>query len=353
LSKQNIQAALGPSCGATLPSNRFISVVICTYGRATAFEDLLNSLDMQTYENFEVLVIDGNGKVSPARDTVEKFLNRSAARMQVALIASEKGLTRQRNVGLQAAKGDLICFLDDDVTFDADFLADVAGLFERPEMQTVGGITPYDVLHYPTPVTLRWRLRWLFDVMPSLNPGEADHLGRAVPLSFLKPWSGRKEIGWLPGFCMIYRRAAVEDLRFDELLPTYAGEDRDFSMRVGRCWRLLICGDLRVKHHYSIQGRDSDLERLRQSSFGVGRRFAKYARGLRDYPTIFSTFVGDLLIDLMGLVGRPGRHSFLTLFVRIRAFFVGLRSARAPELTARSSRGSDPLRQQGTASSTE
>jgi len=308
-----------------------ISVIICTYGRATALEQLLQCLERQTYQNFEVLLIDGNGESSPARGTADKFPNRPGSPMKLVLIDSERGLTRQRNVGLQAARGDLICFLDDDVTFEKDFLAGVASRFERFDFEDVGGITPYDVLHYPIPITQRWRLRSSLGVMPGLDPGRVDHLGRAVPLSFLKPLSEDKEVGWLPGFCMIYRRTAVAGLRFDELLPTYGGEDRDFSMRVGRNCRLMICGELHVKHNYTTEGRDDGLDRLRQSSFGVGRRFGKYAKGFRDYVTVAQTFLGDLAIDALAFVRQPGRANLSALFVRAQAFCAGLRSGREPE----------------------
>ena len=309
----------------------FISAIICTYGRATPLKDLLAALAAQSYQNFEVLIIDGNEEPSPARQGIEEYLSRSAGVSNIAVIASEKGLTRQRNVGLRAAKGDLICFFDDDVTFDPAFFSDLVKIFEESHLQDVGGITPYDTLHYPIPVTLRWRLRSALGVMPGLDPGRVDRLGRAVPISFLKPWPGRKQVGWLPGFCMIYRRRAVEGLRFDELLPTYGGEDRDFSMRVGQHSRLLICGDLHVKHHYTVEGRDDSLNRLRESSFGAGRRFAKYKRGFRDYLTIAGTFAGDLAVDLVALLRAPSFTSLSTPFVRISACLEGLRSRKIEE----------------------
>jgi hypothetical protein len=125
---------------------------------------------------------------------------------------------------------------------------------------------------------------------------------------------------------MIFRRSAVGDLRFDELIPTYAGEDRDFSMRVGWRSRLLICGDLRLYHHTTPQGRDSDLTRNFQSAFGMGRRFVKYSRGGLDDLKLVATFLGDFAIDLMVLVSRPARMNLLTTLTRVKGFFAGLRS---------------------------
>lgn len=239
------------------------------------------------------------------------------------LVKSPKGLTRQRNVGLTEATGDLICFLDDDVTFEPDFLARAAGVLSRPEAQQVGGITGYDPLNYSAPVTLRWRLRKLLGTIPSLEPGDTDRLGRAVTVSFLKPLTGYKPIGWLPGFCMIYRRAAVGGLRFDETLPTYGGEDREFSMRVAETWDLWICGDLLIKHHGAPQGRDSQLGRVFQTGFGTGRRFAKSVSTLRDVLTMVRTMFGDSLIDVVACFGHPSYPAFMTMFVRNQGFAAG------------------------------
>lgn len=307
-----------------------ISVIVCTYGRSEALRELLIALNAQVYGRFEVLIIDGNEGVSPARRAVAEFLSGSKPAFPLKIIRSEKGLTRQRNVGLRAATGDLLCFLDDDVTFDAKFLSDAAQLFADPNAATVGGITPYDVLGYPLPMALRWSLRAALGVMPSSNPGDVDHVGRAVPIAFLKPFTGCHQVGWLPGFCMIYRRTAVSGLEFDELLPTYAGEDRDFSMRVGQRWRLLICGDLKIQHHYTPQGRDSGLRRLRESSFGAGRRFAKYSSGAADCITMLKVLTGDFIVDVIAFLRRPGHESFLTIGVRMSAFFKGFRSANNP-----------------------
>jgi glycosyltransferase involved in cell wall biosynthesis len=311
-----------------------ISVIICTCGRASALQNLLEALELQSYRKFEILIVDGNQEPSPAREAVENYLKRSNLSGKLALIKSEKGLTRQRNVGLEAARGDIICFFDDDVTFQGDFLRNVSAIFANPTMRDVGGITPYDTLHYPFAVTLRWRLRAWLGVMPSLNPGEVDRLGRAVPISFLKPWSGNKQIGWLPGFGMIYRRAAVDGLRFDELLPTYGGEDRDFSMRVGERSRLLICGDLHLQHHYSTEGRNDGLIRLRECSFGAGRRFAKYGRGFRDHLSVARTLLGDFVVDVIAFARSPRPMNFFAIFVRLHASFQGLRSAKKGERIA-------------------
>src|SRR4029077_15611894 len=121
-----------------------ISVIICTYARAESLELLLQCLLAQTTTNFEVIVVDGSGDNPSVRGAVASFQVHPPGAINVCLIQSSKGLTHQRNVGLRYAQGELICFLDDDVTFERDFLADVLALFDRSDFGDVGGLTAYD-----------------------------------------------------------------------------------------------------------------------------------------------------------------------------------------------------------------
>ncbi len=304
--------------------NVSVSVIICTFGRCAALAELMNCLLAQDYDDFEVLIVDGNGKDSPVLEVTQELTAREHASLRLRIIDSPRGLTRQRNVGLREAQGETIIFLDDDVSVESGFLRKVIEVLGEPGMQDVGGLTGYDVVNYPSPISARWRLRHWLGAIPSLRPGDADHLGRAVPVSFLKPLSGCIDVRWLSGFCMIYRRAAVAGLSFDEMLPTYGGEDRDFSMLVARNWRLALCGDLRLWHHCTQQGRDSDVGRMFQTAFGVGRRFGKYRKGWPDFIVIAQSFIGDLLVDILAFLARPSGNSFLIIFARVRGFFHGL-----------------------------
>jgi glycosyltransferase involved in cell wall biosynthesis len=304
-----------------------ISVIVCTYGRAASLRELLRSLEAQTFRDFEVLLVDGNGPDSP----LENLARQADSSLNLRRLSSPLGLTRQRNAGLREATGEILCFLDDDVSFEPDFLAKIRARFEPAEMSGVGGITGYDVLHYPTPISARWKLRKLLGVIPSLNPGEADGLGRAVPVSFLPRFKGCRPVGWLSGFCMVYRRAAVEGLEFDEGLPTYGGEDRDFSARVGRNWQLVIDGDLEIRHHYSSQGRATEIERMRQTGFGIGRRFAKSARSAKDYGRVLQTLAGDCVVDAIHFLCRPSASNFSLILVRLGGSVRGYCSWRGEE----------------------
>jgi GT2 family glycosyltransferase len=177
-------------------------------------------------------------------------------------------------------------------------------------------------------MTWRWRARCWLRTIPKLAPGQVDRFGRSMPVGFMESFSGCRPTGYLSGFCMIYRRTAVAGLAFDEELPTYGGEDRDFSMEVGRRWRLLLCGDLQVEHHCSTTNRVEGARQVREAAFGMGRSFAKRARWLSGSLLVVQYLVVELLFDLVALVGQPSRGRLAMPVARAAGVVAGFRSVR-------------------------
>jgi glycosyltransferase involved in cell wall biosynthesis len=307
-----------------------VSIIVCTYRRADELEHLLRCLTRQTHRSFEVLVVDGSGADPIVRERVAAISVQESDRLPLRLITAPTGLTKQRNIGLAEARGDLIAFLDDDVSIGPTFLADVVRRFRQPGLEDVGGITGFDTAYYPQPITLIWRMRYWFGVIPGLTPGVVDHLGRRAPLDFAGRMPLQQPVGWLPGFCMIYRREAVRSRSFDESLPTYAGEDRTFSMDVGSEWRLLLCADITLEHHRSAVARDDDVSSLFQNGFGMGRGFARRARTALDWGRIAQYALGETTVQFLRFLHRPGRDRLRGVIAFPRGMVSGLLSAGTP-----------------------
>lgn len=99
----------------TLP---YISVVVATYRRKEPLEAALHSLAEQTYTEFEIILVDDNGDASwngKVSDLVQKF-RLDYPQIAITLIVNQQNLgsARTRNVGIAAARGDYVTFLDDD-----------------------------------------------------------------------------------------------------------------------------------------------------------------------------------------------------------------------------------------------
>jgi glycosyltransferase involved in cell wall biosynthesis len=100
-----------------------VSIIIPTFNSASTIRATLDSVINQTYENIEVLVLDGL-----SNDTTCEIVNRFKAKHLFITLISEKdsGVYDAMNKGIELAKGDYLYFMgSDDVFFDNNTLADV------------------------------------------------------------------------------------------------------------------------------------------------------------------------------------------------------------------------------------
>lgn len=91
-----------------------VTIIMATYNRAHYIKETLVSIQNQTYENWECIIIDDGGTdntqeiIAPLldKDTRFQFVKRKDT--------YQKGLPGCRNYGLDVAKGDYVIFFDDD-----------------------------------------------------------------------------------------------------------------------------------------------------------------------------------------------------------------------------------------------
>jgi len=93
-----------------------ISVVIPTYNRAHCLKDAIDSVLAQTYQNFEIIVVDDGS----TDDTMGK-LARYKTDIRY-LYQKNGGASAARNLGINEANGKWIAFLDSDDTWEPDKL---------------------------------------------------------------------------------------------------------------------------------------------------------------------------------------------------------------------------------------
>ena len=87
----------------------FVSVVIITRNRAKLLSDAIRSVLNQSYENFELLIVD-DGSEDETEEVVKQF-----ADLRIRYVKKEaSGIPKSRNIGVQMAKGEYIVIMDDD-----------------------------------------------------------------------------------------------------------------------------------------------------------------------------------------------------------------------------------------------
>ena len=110
-----------------------ISVIIPTYSRSDYIERAINSVLNQTYQNFELIIVDDNNPNTQARFELEKKMEKYKDNPKIHYIQHEKNKNgaAARNTGIKIAKGDYIAFLDDDDFYLPTRLEELSSALEK------------------------------------------------------------------------------------------------------------------------------------------------------------------------------------------------------------------------------
>jgi glycosyltransferase involved in cell wall biosynthesis len=111
-----------------------VSVVINTFNRAGMLAATLDALRRQDGPEFEVVVVNG-----PSDDGTGALLAARAGDLRV-VDCPERHLSRSRNLGIDAAAGDVVAFVDDDAIPEPSWLAELAAAYDDPAIAGAGGV---------------------------------------------------------------------------------------------------------------------------------------------------------------------------------------------------------------------
>ncbi|MBQ9072386.1 MAG: glycosyltransferase family 2 protein [Bacilli bacterium] len=108
-----------------------ISIIVPVYNCEDYIERVVNSVLIQNYKNFELIIIN-DGSTDSTKEKLKQF------KQQNIKIISQKnnGVSNARNKGLSIASGDLICFLDADDYIDQNYFQKIINYFSKnPSIQ--------------------------------------------------------------------------------------------------------------------------------------------------------------------------------------------------------------------------
>lgn len=185
-----------------------ISVILCTFNRCQSLATALGSIVASTVPpltEWEVLVVDNNSN-DQTRDVVEEFRRLYPGRFRY-LFESRPGKSFALNSGIREALGDVLVFVDDDVTVDRMWLqALTGGLFDGGWAGAGGRVLPQWTV--PVPVWLPRDERYslaplaMFDLGPDGGPLTEPPFGTNMAfqrIMFEKFGDFRTDLGPRPG----------------------------------------------------------------------------------------------------------------------------------------------------------
>lgn len=209
-----------------------VTVVMPSYQKERFIAQAIDSVLAQTYPSLELIVVDSSTDGTPG------ILERYGLRIQV-IRAEPRGISAARNVGIRAAQGKYIAFLDADDTWVPSKLEKQIAALER---NPAAGLVCSDVL---------------FRDGRGVRPGRAfagaqPRAGMVLADIFTNSFLGTLTV--------VARRECFDDVgMFDEGIT--ASEDHDMWLRISRKWAVDFVDEPLAEYRYSPDQASADRPR--------------------------------------------------------------------------------------------
>jgi glycosyltransferase involved in cell wall biosynthesis len=192
-----------------------VSVIVCCYNAAATLDECLQSLKALCYPNCEVIVVDDG-----SADDTHRIADRHGVR---CLRVPNGGLSKARNLGIEAARGEIVAFIDSDAYADPDWLFYMVNALEENRAAAVGG--------------------------PNYSPPQDGFTAQCVDQAPGNPTCvlvDNAHAEHIPGCNMAFRKEAFKIVGLFDAQHRAAGDDVDL------CWRLLVADRAIVYHPSAV-----------------------------------------------------------------------------------------------------
>jgi hypothetical protein len=228
-----------------------VSVIIPSCNRRALLAECLRALQAQTYEPFEVIVVDNGSTDGSAEMIAETWV----PKVRVIANPGNEGYARAVNQGIGASRGAYVATLNNDAVPDPGWLT---ALVEAASRDPRVGMVASKVVNYDDPHILDGTGLLLYPDGSSRARGRLEE-DRGQ-------YDGATEALLPSGCAALYRREMLEEIGMhDEAFFAYC-EDTDLGLR-GRLagWGCAFASKAVVRHHYSASSATASGSRRRTS----------------------------------------------------------------------------------------
>lgn len=224
-----------------------VSIVIPAYNRASSIRAAIESVLRQTWNDFELLVVDDGS----TDDTLDQARRVSDPRLRVVESPANGGAAAARNLGVDAAKGDWIAFQDSDDEWLPTKLEKQMARLQAPGADYVGAYCGLLTLGgLDDAAGTRLRLRYVPG--PEITPADGDILEPLLRANMISTQT------------LVVRRETILALgRFDA--DTTPIEDWDFVLRLAKTGPIAFVDEPLVHQRFSANSITRQTARRLQS----------------------------------------------------------------------------------------
>lgn len=186
-----------------------MSVVLPVYNDPSGVDTTLRSVMEQDHPDYEVIPVDNNS-TDETPEVIQKWAHQYPEQIRPTSEQEIQSSYAARNAGIQAAQGEILVFIDADMTAPSDWLMNVHEAFSTSETDYLG----YEVeIYVPEGAESFWA--WYDTVM-------------GLPSRY-----HYEQKQFVPTSCLAVRRAVFERVgRFED--TAISGGDKEFGQRVHR-----------------------------------------------------------------------------------------------------------------------
>lgn len=232
------------------------SVIVPTYNRESDLENFIRSIIGQTVKPSELIIVDDGNLNDPP-------LKKECDDIGIAYIYYKKdkpGLTESRNIGVGLSSGDILFFFDDDIILSSDYLEETLKVYKNDSKAEIGGVGGIATNYSAGKKT------YIRELIESLFLISSFRKGKVLPSGFCTDFLDYNtevtkitEVDFLPGGITSYRKKVFEYFSFATDFPHHycLGEDKDFSYRVHKKFKLLVTPKAKLEHFHSEDMREN------------------------------------------------------------------------------------------------
>ncbi len=278
----------------------FFSIIIPLYNRPQEIKELLDTLVLQTYRDFEVLVIE-DGSVDDAEAIVNSFTDKLNLRY---FKKPNEGQGFTRNFGFERAKGDYFIIFDSDCLIPADYLQIVNSALSTNYLDAYGGPDGAHASFTPTQKAISYSMTSPFTT--GGIRGNKNGIGQFHPRSFNMGVS-RQVVEKVGGFII-----------------TRLGEDIEYSIRIHTAgFKIGLIPDAIVFH----KRRTNFVQFFKQLHFfgrariNIYKFFPNELKAVHFFPAVFT--LGIIFTAIFNLLGWQiaGLGNFILAIFILLIFF--------------------------------
>ena len=272
-----------------------VSIIILTFNQLPYTFECVESIQRHTTGRYELIFID-NGSTDGTIPWLRALVGREPASCSLIENGKNLGFAKGCNQGLEAAHGDYLLLLNNDVVVTEGWLSGLLACFRhRPEAGIVGPLTN--------------NISGIQRLPGSPSSPQAGLGGFAVAIR--DRFGGRRIYNRrIVGFCMLFTRDLLNRVGYlDETFGNGNFEDDDYCLRAElEGFRNLIAGDVFIHHYGSVSFRGNNMDYAQSMTGNRGVFNRKWSRTVSE-PLLARKVVTLKTMEEAERLRRQGRSN--------------------------------------------